>query len=173
MNYLLTSPYHSCFHVELVFMWQDWSNWCICQCTHFTQSFWCRKTFCNSDLLHRVTITKLISMELILWQKASQNLSFQEEPVAQAPNLSVQVTPRPHAQMSREVAGCGPGVTLTIQELGALRVAFLHLLALVRSRLHVAVGHGKHGCPRLHQELAHLHVIAGCCTVQGGPARQG
>lgn len=100
-------------------------------------------------------------------------LSFQEEPVAQAPNLSVQVTPRPHAQMSREVAECGPGVTLTIQELGALRVAFLHLLALVRSRLHVAVGHGKHGCPRLHQELAHLHVIAGCCTVQGGPARQG
>lgn len=102
-------------------------------------------------------------------------LSFQEEPVAQAPNLSVQLTPL-HAQMSREVAGspwCGPGVTLTIQELGALRVAFLHLLALVRSRLHVAVGHGKDGCPRLHQELAHLHVIAGCCTVQGGPARQG
>lgn len=65
------------------------------------------------------------------------------------------------------------GVTLTIQELGALRVAFLHLLALVGGRLHVTVGHGKDSCSRLHQELAHLHVIAGCCTVQRGPARQG
>lgn len=65
-----------------------------------------------------------------------------------------------------------PGVALTIQELGALGVALLHLLALVSSRLHVAVGHGKHGRPRLHQELAHLHVIAGGCTVQRGPARQ-
>lgn len=65
------------------------------------------------------------------------------------------------------------GLALTIQELGALRVAFLHLLALVRGRLHVAVGHGKDGRPRLHQELAHLHVVAGCCTVQRGPARQG
>lgn len=123
------------------------------------------------------------------WQKS---LTFQEEPVAQAPNLSF---PRgacgtgtnlsmhlasPHAQMSWEVAGQPLACcrmqgwhSLTVQELGALRVAFLHLLALVRGRLHVTVGHGKDSCPRLHQELAHLHIIAGCCTVQRGPARQG
>lgn len=110
------------------------------------------------------------------WEKP---LTSQEEAVAQAPNLSMHLA-RPDAQMSWEVAGQPLACcrtqgwdSLTVQELGALRVAFLHLLALVRGRLHVAVGHGKDSCPRLHQELAHLHVIAGCCTVQRGPARQG
>lgn len=58
---------------------------------------------------------------------------------------------------------------LTIEELGALGVAFFHLFAFVSSRLHVAVGHGEHRCPRLHQELAHLHVVAGRSAVKRRP----
>lgn len=58
---------------------------------------------------------------------------------------------------------------LTIEELRALGVAFFHLFALVGSRLHVAVRHGEHRRPRLHQELAHLHVVAGRGAVKRCP----
>ena len=57
----------------------------------------------------------------------------------------------------------------TVQKLRALGVALLHLLALVRGSLQVAVGHGEHRGPRLHQELTHLHVVAGRGAVQRGP----
>lgn len=59
---------------------------------------------------------------------------------------------------------------LTIEELGALGVAILHLLTFVSSCLHVAVGGGEHGRPGLHQELTDLHVVTGGSTVEGGPA---
>lgn len=58
---------------------------------------------------------------------------------------------------------------LTIEELGALGVAFLHLLTLVGSRLHVAVGGGEHGRPRLHQEFTNLNVVTGGGAVEGSP----
>lgn len=35
----------------------------------------------------------------------------------------------------------------TIEKLRALGVAFLHFFALIRGRLHVTVGHGKHSGP--------------------------
>lgn len=62
--------------------------------------------------------------------------------------------------------------SLTVEELGALGVAVLHLLALVGGRLHVAVCGGEHRRPRLHQELAELDVVAGRGAVEGGPGRQ-
>lgn len=60
----------------------------------------------------------------------------------------------------------------TVEELRALGVALLHLFTLIRSRLHVAVRGSKHGRSRLHEELAHLHVIAGGGTVQRSPGTQ-
>ena len=60
---------------------------------------------------------------------------------------------------------------LTVEELGALGITLLHLLTLVRGRLQVTVSGGEHGSPGLNQELAHLHVVTGRCTVQGGPDR--
>lgn len=59
--------------------------------------------------------------------------------------------------------------SLTVEELRALGVSLLQLLTLLRRRLHVAVGGGEHGRARLHQELAHLDIIAGSCAVQGRP----
>lgn len=58
---------------------------------------------------------------------------------------------------------------LTIEELRALSVAFFHLFTFVSSRLHVAVCHGKHRRSGLHEELAHLHVVAGRSTVKRRP----
>lgn len=58
---------------------------------------------------------------------------------------------------------------LTIKELRALGVALLHLFTFISCCLHVAVSHSEHGCTGLHQELAHLHIVAGCSTVKRGP----
>lgn len=58
---------------------------------------------------------------------------------------------------------------LTIEKLRALSVAFFHLFTFVSSRLHVAVSHGKHGCSRLHQKLANLHIVAGGSAVKRCP----
>lgn len=57
----------------------------------------------------------------------------------------------------------------TVEELRALGVALFHLFTFVSSRLHVAVSHGKHGCSRLHQKLAHLHIVAGGSAVKRCP----
>jgi len=62
---------------------------------------------------------------------------------------------------------------LTVEELGALGVAVLHLLTLVGGRLHVAVRGGEHRRPRLHQELADLDVVTGGGAVEGGPGDEG
>lgn len=61
----------------------------------------------------------------------------------------------------------------TIEKLGALRVAFLHFLALVCGSLHVTVGHSKHSCSWLHQELTHLDIVTGGSTMQWGPGKEG
>lgn len=61
------------------------------------------------------------------------------------------------------------GVFPTIEELGTLGVAVLHLFTFVRSRLHVAVSGGEHRRPRLYKELTQLNVVAGGSTMQGGP----
>lgn len=58
---------------------------------------------------------------------------------------------------------------LTIEKLRALSVSFFHLFTFVSSRLHVAVSHGKHRCSRLHQKLAHLHIVAGGSAVKRCP----
>ena len=58
---------------------------------------------------------------------------------------------------------------LTVEELGALSVAVLHLLTFVGGSLHVAVCGGEHRRPRLHQELTDLNVVAGGSTVEGSP----
>ena len=60
-------------------------------------------------------------------------------------------------------------LSLTIEELGALGVALLHLFTFISCRLHVAVSHSEHCGPGLHQELAHLNVVAGCSTVKRCP----
>lgn len=60
-------------------------------------------------------------------------------------------------------------VFLTVEELRALSVAFLHLLTLVSGRLHVAVRGGEDRCPRFHQELTDLNVVTGGGTVEGSP----
>lgn len=57
----------------------------------------------------------------------------------------------------------------TVEKLRALSVALFHLFTFVSSRLHVAVSHGKHRCSRLHQKLAHLHVVAGGGAVKRRP----
>lgn len=70
----------------------------------------------------------------------------------------------------------GPSqVSHTIEELGTLNVAFLHLLALVRRSLNVADCGGKDGSAALYQLLAEVNTIAGGGTVQRGPVskRQG
>lgn len=64
------------------------------------------------------------------------------------------------------------GFCLTIEELGALGVAILHLFTFVSSRLHVAVGGSEHGCSRLHQEFTHLDVVTGGGTVEGSPGEE-
>lgn len=61
---------------------------------------------------------------------------------------------------------------LTVEELGALGVSLLHLLTLICCRLHVTVGHSKHRCSRLNQELTHLHVITGGRAMQRSPERE-
>lgn len=58
---------------------------------------------------------------------------------------------------------------LTVEKLGALGIAFLHLLAFIGCRLHVAVCHGVYSSSGLHQKLTHLHVITGGGTMQGSP----
>lgn len=64
-------------------------------------------------------------------------------------------------------------VSLTIEELRALGIALLHLFTFISCCLHVAVSHSKHCCTRLHQELAHLHIVAGCSTVKRCPMLRG
>lgn len=59
--------------------------------------------------------------------------------------------------------------SLTVEELGALGVALLHLLTFVGSRLHVAVCGGEHRRPRLHQELTDLNIVTGGGAVEGSP----
>lgn len=59
--------------------------------------------------------------------------------------------------------------SLTIEELRALSVALLHLFTFISSCLHVTVSHRKHGCSRFHQELAHLHIVAGRSAVKRCP----
>lgn len=61
---------------------------------------------------------------------------------------------------------------LTVEELGTLCVALLHLLALVCRCLHVTVGGGEHSSPGLHQELTHLHIVTGGRAVQWSPGRE-
>jgi len=58
---------------------------------------------------------------------------------------------------------------LTIEELRALGIAILHLFTLVSSCLHVTICSGINSCPRLHQELTDLNVVAGSSTMKGGP----
>lgn len=58
---------------------------------------------------------------------------------------------------------------LTVEELGALGVAFLHLLTFVSSCLHVAVRGGEHRRARLHQEFTDLHIVTGGSAVEGSP----
>lgn len=65
------------------------------------------------------------------------------------------------------------GRALTIEELRALAVAFLHLFAFISGCLHVAVSHGEHRGSRLHEELAHLHVVAGSSAVERRPVGDG
>lgn len=62
---------------------------------------------------------------------------------------------------------------LTIEELGALGVALLHLFTFISRRLHVTVSHSKHCSTRLHQELAHLHIVTRGSTVERCPMLEG
>lgn len=66
---------------------------------------------------------------------------------------------------------CGPGRpgARTVEELGALDVALLHLLALVRGRFGVADGGGKDGGAALDQLLAQVGAVAGGGAVQRRP----
>lgn len=59
--------------------------------------------------------------------------------------------------------------SLTVEELGALGVTFLHLLTFVGGCLHVAVRGGEHRRPRLHQELTDLNVVTGGSAVERRP----
>lgn len=85
--------------------------------------------------------------------------------------------PNPHKQLINVTTNAGAVCTvikpllLTIEELRALGVALLHFFTFISSRLHVAVSHREHCSTRLHQELAHLHIIAGCSTVKRCPKR--
>lgn len=76
--------------------------------------------------------------------------------------------------MERNIGRVTTNVTkrcaLTVEELRALAVAFFHLFAFVGSCLHVAVSHGEHRGSGLHEELAHLHIVAGSGAVERRPA---
>lgn len=80
--------------------------------------------------------------------------------------------PRNRGQISAVMNIREHGSLQTVKELRALGVALLHLLTLVRGGLQVAVGCGKHGGSGLHQELTHLHIVAGGRAVQRGPVRR-
>lgn len=61
---------------------------------------------------------------------------------------------------------------LTVEELGAMCVALLHLLAFVRCRFHIADRGGKNGGPGLHQHLAEVDTVAGRSAMQRSPDRR-
>lgn len=59
--------------------------------------------------------------------------------------------------------------SLTIEKLRTLGISFLHLFTFISGGLHVAVSHSKHCCSGLHQEFAHLHIVAGRSAVKRRP----
>lgn len=69
----------------------------------------------------------------------------------------------------RLLPGQGRGAPRTVEKLGALDVALLHLLTLVGGSLDVADGGGEDGRAALHQLLAQVHTVAGGGAVQRGP----
>lgn len=73
-------------------------------------------------------------------------------------------------QQQQAHAGAAP--LRTIQELGALDVAFLHLLTLVRRRLDVADGGGEDSGAALHQLFAEVDAVARGGAVQRRPGME-
>lgn len=85
-----------------------------------------------------------------------------------------QASPRAHQRRTqgRHLRLGPPAPPRTIQELGTLDVALLHLFTLVRGSFNVADGGGKNGGAALHQLFAEVDAVARGSAVQRRPGTE-